>query len=151
MSATVDNIIEADMVLADGSFVTVNANSHPDLYWAIRGGGGNFGVVTSFLFQAHDVKNIIGGPTFGYAVAGSVSPDGEPKEKFTDEDWEYIERFEFGVNVGIGFGYNVGPGYLYLDTRYMQGLSNLDTEEDVTIKNKGVILSLGFMAQPFNR
>ena len=60
---TIDNLLEADMVLADGSFVTVNAKQHPDLFWAIRGGGGNFGVVTSFKFQAHPLKNVIGGPT----------------------------------------------------------------------------------------
>ena len=60
---TIDNLLEADMVLADGSFVTVNAKRHPDLFWAIRGGGGNFGIVTSFLFQAHDVDIIYGGPT----------------------------------------------------------------------------------------
>lgn len=60
---TIDNLLEADMVLADGSFVTVNANQNTDLFWAIRGGGGNFGVVTSFKFQAHPVKTVIGGPT----------------------------------------------------------------------------------------
>jgi len=60
---TIDNLLEADMVLADGSFVTVNANNNSDLFWAIRGGGGNFGIVTSFKFQAHPVKNVIGGPT----------------------------------------------------------------------------------------
>lgn len=60
---TIDNLLEADMVLADGSFVTVNADRHPDLFWAIRGGGGNFGIVTSFKFQAHDVKTVFGGPT----------------------------------------------------------------------------------------
>ncbi len=60
---TIDNLLEADMVLADGSFVTVNANQNTDLFWAIRGGGGNFGIVTSFKFQAHSVKNVIGGPT----------------------------------------------------------------------------------------
>lgn len=60
---TIDNLLEADMVLADGSFVTVNASQNSDLYWAIRGGGGNFGIVTSFKFQAHPVKTVIGGPT----------------------------------------------------------------------------------------
>ncbi len=60
---TIDNLLEADMVLADGSFVTVNAQQHTDLFWAIRGGGGNFGIVTSFKFQAHEVKNVFGGPT----------------------------------------------------------------------------------------
>ena len=60
---TIDNLLEADMVLADGSYVTVNAEQNTDLFWAIRGGGGNFGIVTSFKFQAHDVKNVFGGPT----------------------------------------------------------------------------------------
>ena len=60
---TIDNLLEADMVLADGSFVTVNADQNTDLFWAIRGGGGNFGIVTSFKFQAHDVKTVFGGPT----------------------------------------------------------------------------------------
>ncbi len=60
---TIDNLLEADMVLADGSFVTVNENQNSDLFWAIRGGGGNFGIVTSFKFQAHDVKTVFGGPT----------------------------------------------------------------------------------------
>jgi FAD/FMN-containing dehydrogenase len=59
----VDNLIGADMVLADGSFVSVSANSHSDLFWAIRGGGGNFGVVTSFLFRLQRVKTVVAGPT----------------------------------------------------------------------------------------
>jgi len=60
---TIDNLLEADMVLADGSFVTVSKDQNEDLFWAIRGGGGNFGIVTSFKFQAHPVKTVIGGPT----------------------------------------------------------------------------------------
>ncbi len=59
---TIDNLLEVDMVLADGSFVTANAEQHPDLFWAVRGGGGNFGVVTSFLFALHDIDTVIGGP-----------------------------------------------------------------------------------------
>jgi FAD binding domain-containing protein/berberine-like enzyme len=60
---TIDNLLEVDMVLANGSFVKANADQNADLFWAIRGGGGNFGIVTSFKFQAHDVKTVFGGPT----------------------------------------------------------------------------------------
>lgn len=61
---TIDNLLEVDVVLADGSFVTANESKHSDLFWALRGGGGNFGIITSFLFQAHPVKMIYGGPIF---------------------------------------------------------------------------------------
>ena len=67
---TIDNLIEADVVLADGSFVTAGKNENPDLFWALRGGGGNFGVVTSFLFQAHRVKMVYAGPIFWDAQYG---------------------------------------------------------------------------------
>jgi FAD/FMN-containing dehydrogenase len=65
---TVDNLLEADVVLANGTVVTASERTHPDLFWAIRGGGGNFGVVTSFLFQAHPVKMVFAGPIFWDAV-----------------------------------------------------------------------------------
>jgi len=58
---TVDNVISFEIVTVDGQVLTVNADQHPDLFWALRGGGGNFGVVTSFEYRAHPVSTIIGG------------------------------------------------------------------------------------------
>lgn len=59
---TIDNLLGVDMVLADGRFVTASANENADLFWAVRGGGGNFGVVTSFLFKGNPVHTVYGGP-----------------------------------------------------------------------------------------
>jgi len=63
---TIDNLLAADMVLADGNLVTVNQSENEELYWAIRGGGGNFGVVTSFTFKAHPVNTVYAGPMLWY-------------------------------------------------------------------------------------
>jgi len=59
--AACDNVIEADVVTADGKLNRVSATENPDLFWAIRGGGGNFGVVTSFLYNAYPVSMVYGG------------------------------------------------------------------------------------------
>jgi FAD/FMN-containing dehydrogenase len=59
---TLDNLLGVDMVLADGSLVSASTEEHADLFWAVRGGGGNFGVVTSFLFQLHPISTVYGGP-----------------------------------------------------------------------------------------
>jgi FAD/FMN-containing dehydrogenase len=61
---TIDNLLGADVVLADGSYIKVSSVEHADLFWALKGGGGNFGVVTSFIFRLHPVESVYAGPIF---------------------------------------------------------------------------------------
>jgi hypothetical protein len=58
---TIDDVLAAEIVTADGGILEVDAESHPDLFWAIRGGGGNFGVVTRLKFSLHEIDNVVGG------------------------------------------------------------------------------------------
>src|SRR6266496_228519 len=70
---TIDNLLSADVVLANGNFVKASADENSDLYWALRGGGGNFGVVTSFTFKLHPVSTVLGGlAAFPLAAADAV-------------------------------------------------------------------------------
>ena len=81
---TVDDLLAAEVVAADGELLRVDAESHPDLFWALRGGGGNFGVATRFQFRLHEVGTIVGGPLFlpatpdviaGAVAAATAAPD----------------------------------------------------------------------------
>ena len=66
-----DNLVSAEIVTAAGEILSCDDNNHPDLFWAIRGGGGNFGVVTSFKFNAFPIETVFGGPTF-FRIDGDV-------------------------------------------------------------------------------
>ncbi|MFW6034214.1 MAG: FAD-binding oxidoreductase, partial [bacterium] len=80
----IDNLLAADIVTADGESRRIDADNHPDLFWAIRGGGGNFGVVTRMQFRLHDVREFVGGMLLlpatpevvaGFATAANAAPD----------------------------------------------------------------------------
>ncbi len=85
---SIDSLLAAEIVTADGQVLTVDAESHPDLFWAIRGGGGNFGVVTRFKYRLHPLESIVGGmlflPATAETVAGFIAAaDAAPEELST--------------------------------------------------------------------
>jgi len=81
---TIDNLLAVDLVTADGRSLRVDARSHPELFWAVRGGGGNFGVVTRLKFRLHPLDGVVGGLLFlpatpetvaGFIAAAEAAPD----------------------------------------------------------------------------
>jgi FAD/FMN-containing dehydrogenase len=85
---TIDDLLAAELVTADGQLLHVDADHHPDLFWAIRGGGGNFGVATRFQFRLHPVDTIVGGmlllPATAEAIGGFIAlADAAPEELST--------------------------------------------------------------------
>jgi len=85
---TIDNLLAADLVTADGRLLRVDEQTHPDLFWAIRGGGGNFGVATRFQFRLQEVSTIVGGllmlPASAELVAEFIAlADAAPEELST--------------------------------------------------------------------
>jgi FAD/FMN-containing dehydrogenase len=85
---TIDSLLAAEIVTADGELLRVDADSHPDLFWAIRGGGGNFGVATRFLYRLHPAEEFVGGilvlPATAEVVSGFMAAaDAAPEELST--------------------------------------------------------------------
>ncbi|WP_203416424.1 FAD-binding oxidoreductase [Jiangella ureilytica] len=81
---TIDNVLAAEVVTADGQILQVDAGSHPDLFWAVRGGGGNFGVVTRFKYRLHELPGVVGGMLMlpatpdvvhGFITEAAAAPD----------------------------------------------------------------------------
>lgn len=95
---TIDSLLSADVVLADGRQVTASNYQNEDLFWALRGGGGNFGVVTSFEFQLHEVGDVVGGPMF-YEVNDAAA--------VLECYREFIARAP--ENLGCFFGWQIAP------------------------------------------
>ena len=93
-----DNLICADVITADGRQVTASDYQHEDLFWALRGGGGNFGVVTALEFRLHEVSTIVGGPLFY-----------EPDDAAAVLD--FYRRFvdQAPEELGIFFGWQIAP------------------------------------------
>ena len=101
---SIDNVLEMDVVTPDGKFRRVGPDSDPDLYWALRGGGGNFGIVTSFLFQLHEMQRDV--------VTGVVTfPLSEAKQIFNFYA-EYSQKIPDEMSIGAGMGGRLGddPG-----------------------------------------
>ncbi len=82
---TIDSLLAAEMVTADGRVIQVDADHHPDLFWAIRGGGGNFGVATRFRFQLHEVDETVGGMLILPATAETIHSFLELSESAPEE------------------------------------------------------------------
>jgi FAD/FMN-containing dehydrogenase len=82
---TIDNLLGAEVVTADGEILEVGAESHPDLFWALRGGGGNFGVATRFSFRLHAVDQVVGGMLLLPAGADVISGFIDAAESAPDE------------------------------------------------------------------
>ena len=87
---SIDNLLAADVVLANGTFVKANADENSDLFWAIRGGGGNFGVVTSFTFKLHPIDILYGGP-----MLYELSEAADVMKWYRESDSHRSGRFEW--------------------------------------------------------
>lgn len=97
---TIDNVLEMDIVTPDGRLRRVSANNEPELYWALRGGGGNFGVVTSFLFQLHEMQRQV--------IRGYLGFPMKEAKQILNFFAEYSESIPNELGLGMGFGGRLG-------------------------------------------
>lgn len=106
---TCDNLVSADVVTADGRLIVASERENSDLLWGLRGGGGNFGIVTSFEFQAHPVKTVLAGPVF------------YPIEK-TAEALRFYRSFIAGApeELNAFFAFQIGPPAPFIP-KHLQG------------------------------
>jgi len=97
---TIDNVLEMDVITPDGKLRRVNANNDPDLYWALRGGGGNFGVVTSFLFQLHEMQRDVVTGFIGYPLSEA--------KQILEFFAQYSEKIPDEMNISASVGGRLG-------------------------------------------
>jgi FAD/FMN-containing dehydrogenase len=81
----IDNVLEIDVVTADGRLRTASETEHPDLFWALRGGGGNFGIATGFRYRLHPVKTVVGGAIVHHATRGVLRAYAEASAEAPDD------------------------------------------------------------------
>ncbi|MGE5411866.1 MAG: FAD-binding oxidoreductase [Clostridiales bacterium] len=126
---TIDNLLSVDMVLADGSFITANDKKNDDLFWAVRGGGGNFGVITSFLFRLHPVNIVHGGPMIWSA---------ERAEEIMKLWSSYILNAPEEINGWFAF-LNIPPGPPFPEKYHLKNMCGIvwcDTGEKVQAEER---------------
>jgi len=107
---TIDNVLEMDVITPDGKLRRVNANNDPDLYWALRGGGGNFGVVTSFLFQLHEMQRDIVTGFIGYPLSEAK----QIIEFFAEHSEKIPDEMNISASIGGRLGREPGVGISFV-------------------------------------
>ena len=100
LGLTADNMLEADLITADGSWLRASAAEHPDLYWALRGGGGNFGVVTAFAYRLHAVPS----PMFGGTLTFPFSDARQLLRNYAEICAHAPDDLSLGVDLTVGAG-----------------------------------------------
>ena len=107
---SIDNVLEMDVVTPDGKLRRVGPDSNPDLYWALRGGGGNFGVVTSFLFQLHEMQRDVVTGYFAYPI-----PEAKQILRFyAEHSMQMPDEMSMGCGIGNRPGQDPSLGIYFI-------------------------------------